>query len=183
MNDGLIERNGDLIALRFERLLHHPPPEVWAALTDPDQEAWFSGNVEIDLRVGGRYVTHHETGDTVVDRIVRLDPPRLLEHTFWEHINPDSTVSYELSDQDGGCLLVLTHRLSRADLEKAAQLYQWVGNPFSLVPRSAAGWHRLLDQLDAHLDGAEYAGTAEEMAVVLERYSAQAGSLEADGRD
>ena len=127
--------------------------------------------MEIDLAVGGQYVTYHETGDRVVDRIVRLDPPHLLEHTFWVHINPDALVTYELEPSSAGCQLTLTHHLSIHDLRRAAEVYKW-DDPMSQVPRTGAGWHRLLDNLEAGLDGrtAESpAGTPD----LVERYAAQ----------
>lgn len=151
---GTVERSGDVVRLRYERHLGHPVETVWRALTEPSElGAWFGGKVEADLRVGGDYVTHHHTGDRVVDTIVRLDPPRLLEHTFWKHVNPDALVTYELEPTDGGCRLVLTHSLSAADLRRAAESYNWAGDPLDQLKNTAAGWHRLLDGLEAALDG------------------------------
>jgi uncharacterized protein YndB with AHSA1/START domain len=155
MVDGTVERQGKWIVLRYERHLRHPVEVVWRALTEPSEVAvWFGGRVDVDLRQGGEYVTYHETGDRVVDRITRLEPPRLFEHTFWVHLNPDARVTYELDPADGGCRLVLTHRLTEDDLAVAAETYGWT-DPMAEVPRTAAGWHRLLDRLGAALDGTD----------------------------
>lgn len=152
MTDGTVERDGKWITLRYQRQLRHPVSVVWRALTEPAEAgAWFGGKVEVDLRVGGEYVTYHEGGDRVVDRIVRLDPPHLLEHTFWVHLNPDALVTYELAEVPEGCRLALTHRLTTDDLEKAAAAYGW-DDPMAQVPRTAAGWSRLLDLLEEALD-------------------------------
>jgi uncharacterized protein YndB with AHSA1/START domain len=172
VTDGTIERAGDRITLRYERRLRHPVEVVWRALTDPSEAGgWFGGRFEIDLRVGGEYITYHQTGDRVVDRIVRLDPPRLLEHTFWMHLNPDALVTYELEPSPDGCHLTLTHQMSVNDLRKAAAFYGW-DDPMSQVPRTGAGWHHLLDLLEGALDGQRSADPVEITALV-ERYAAQ----------
>jgi uncharacterized protein YndB with AHSA1/START domain len=122
VTDGTIEREGKWITLRYERNLRHPVEVVWRALTEPAEAgAWFGGQVEVELREGGEYITHHETGDRVVDRITRLEPPRLFEHTFWVHLNPDARVTYELEPAAEGCRLVLVHRMSVDDLAGAAK--------------------------------------------------------------
>jgi hypothetical protein len=33
--DGILRRDGERVAVRFERVLDAPQAEVWAALTDP----------------------------------------------------------------------------------------------------------------------------------------------------
>lgn len=173
MTDGTVERAGDRVTLRYERHLRHPVDAVWTAITDPAAIAsWFGGQVEIDLRVGGEYVVTHQTGDRVVDRIVRLEPPRLLAHTFWQNLNPDALVTYELSPDPVGCLLTLTHTLSTRDLEKAAAAYSWVGDPMSLLPRTGAGWHMILDRLGAALEGREVSTSEEDVAGLQQRYEA-----------
>jgi uncharacterized protein YndB with AHSA1/START domain len=65
-----------------------PRERVWDAWTDPDRVArWFgpegfeTGEVEIDLRVGGRYALVMARGEArhpVVYEIVELEAPRLL---------------------------------------------------------------------------------------------------------
>src|SRR4029077_13260225 len=119
--EGTIEQHGEMVTCRFERLLRHPVEVVWQAITEPDEiERWMGTRPEIDLRPGGRYVTRHRTGDEVLDLIPRLEPPRLLEHTFWEHVNPSARVTWELSPAGDGCRLVLTPPLSPRALPAAA---------------------------------------------------------------
>jgi uncharacterized protein YndB with AHSA1/START domain len=150
-----VERAEGRVVLRYERVLRHPIADVWRAITDPDEiDRWWGTKPEIDLRVGGEYVSHHATGDRVVDRIVRLEPPRLLEHTFWQHVNPDARVTYELSPVADGTRLVLTHALTEQDLRIAAEALAWQGDPYDLLSRTAAGWPRLLSALDGSI-GAE----------------------------
>jgi uncharacterized protein YndB with AHSA1/START domain len=143
-----VRRSGDRIVLRYERVLHHPVEDVWSAITDPDRiHAWWGTRPEIDLRVGGDYVSHHATGDRVVDRIVRLEPPHVLAHTFWQHVNPDALVTYELRSVDEGTLLALTHEMTENDLRNAADSMKWDGDIYDLMSRTAAGWPRLLTAL------------------------------------
>ena len=121
---------------------------------DPDRiNAWWGTRPEIDLRVGGDYVSHHATGDRVVDRIVRLEPPHVLAHTFWQHVNPDALVTYELQPIDEGTLLVLTHEMTEHDLRNAAEKMNWDGDIYDLMSRTAVGWPRLLTKLAASLPG------------------------------
>jgi len=149
-----VQRSGDRISLRYERVLRHPVEVVWAAITDPDQiNGWWGTRPEIDLRVGGDYVSYHATGDRVVDRIVRLEPPYVLAHTFWQHVNPDALVTYELRPTDDGTLLVLTHEMTENDLRTAAESMQWDGDIYDLLSRTAAGWPRLLTKLASSLPG------------------------------
>jgi len=149
-----VQRSGDRIVLRYERVLRHPVEDVWAAITDPEQiNAWWGTRPEIDLRVGGDYVSYHATGDRVVDRVVRLEPPRVLAHTFWQHVNPDALVTYELQPIDEGTLLVLTHEMTEHDLRNAAEKMNWDGDIYDLMSRTAAGWPRLLTKLAASLPG------------------------------
>ena len=71
-------------------------------------------------------------------RIRAWRPPALLEYTWPEAAaNGDSTVRFELTADDGGCRLILTHRLpSGGDL-----------------PDFASGWHWHLDALANAIDG------------------------------
>lgn len=147
-----LHRKGDRITLRYERVLPHPIDDVWRAVTDPDEiSRWWGTRPEIDLRVDGEYVSHHETGDRVVDRIVRLEPPRVFAHTFWQHLNPDSLVTYELTPIAEGTLLVLTHELTEDDLRMAADAFAADVDIYELLSRTAGGWPRLLVALTESL--------------------------------
>jgi uncharacterized protein YndB with AHSA1/START domain len=156
---GTLERTGDGYAIRFERRFDSAVDVVWRALTEPEQlKQWTgAGEVEIDLVAGGRFVSR-VTGppqlvETILaeggalethDTVLRVEPPRLLEHTF--NGSPASVVSWELSPDGPGCLLRLTHT-ERADTEgtqKASYL---------------AGWHDLLDSLAEVVAGAREPGT------------------------
>lgn len=154
MTEGTIEQTDDRYVLRYERVFRRPVEVVWHAITDADEvRTWAGTDPQIDLRVGGEYVTHHASGDRVVDRIVRLEAPRLIEHTFWQHINPEALVTYGLEPISVGTRLVLTHILTAVDVQTAAEALSWRGDPYELVIRTSKGWPRLLDSLGQMLDG------------------------------
>jgi uncharacterized protein YndB with AHSA1/START domain len=173
VSDGTIEQGDEMVTCRFERLLRHPVEVVWRAITEPDEiDRWMGTRPEIDLRPGGHYITHHRTGDRVVDRITRLEPPRLLEHTFWEHVNPSARVTWELSPAGDGCRLVLTHRLSLEDVRRAAATVAAGDDIVTIISRNCAGWHRLLDMLAATLDGPPAPRTDQGHKALQEHYAA-----------
>src|SRR5947209_12639395 len=97
MNDGLIEASDGHLIFHYERELPCSVDVVWRAITDPiENESWFGGSMEIELQPGGQFVSH-QGGMRVVDRVVRIEPPTLLEHTFWVEINPSAVVTWELT--------------------------------------------------------------------------------------
>jgi uncharacterized protein YndB with AHSA1/START domain len=164
--EGTIDRDGEYVVFRCERTLPLPVPRVWAALTEPALiERWLGRRPELDLRPGGAYVVEHGNGMRVTDRVLRADPPTLFEHTFWESVNPDATVTWELAeDGDGGTgdgagggvgtsgsRLTLTHKLSDADLDNAASTVAASADRGVIIARNAEGWRRVLDKLAASL--------------------------------
>jgi len=174
MSDGTIERAAVRVTFRYERRLRHPIEEVWKAITDPAEiGAWAGTRPELDLEPGGRYVTHHGSGHTVVDRIVRVEPPTLFEHTFWVDVNPSGLVTWELSPTEDGCLLVLTHSLDLDDVRRGASTVALGDSESVIVARNGAGWHRLLDLLQARLDGRTTAWSSEMQQALRERYAAK----------
>jgi uncharacterized protein YndB with AHSA1/START domain len=108
--------------IRFERLLPGPIERVWAYLVEADKRArWLAGG-EFDLRVGGRIElifdnnslsddkNPESTGGRFEGRITRLEPLRLLAHT-WSWDGRDSDVTYELEPRGKDVLLTIHHRL------------------------------------------------------------------------
>lgn len=155
-DDGTIDQRDGRVVFRYQRELRHPIDRVWRAITDPDELAqWLGTRPELELRVGGLYVMIHTSPDgatvqRVEDRVVRVEPPRLFEHTFWRELNPSALVTWELTPSGDGTRLELTHELDRGDVESVAGQDSIV----TIMSRNAAGWHRLLDRVTALLDGA-----------------------------
>jgi uncharacterized protein YndB with AHSA1/START domain len=111
-------------AIRLERLLDAPPETVWRYLTEADlRSRWFMGGT--DAPPAGEFdlvVDHDNLSDDVVpypeshagykgaiwtEKVIRFEPPRLLETTFQGGKN--GTVTYELSPEGDRTRLVLTH--------------------------------------------------------------------------
>jgi uncharacterized protein YndB with AHSA1/START domain len=163
-DEGILERTDGRVVLRYERTLAHPVDVVWRALTDAgEHERWSGWRTEIDLVEGGELVTTHQTGDRVVDRITRVDPPHVFQHTFWFDQAPQSLVTWTLHpDGDGGCRLVLTHEFADGEVPDEAS--------------NAAGWHGLLDLLAASLDGHHERPGPAMWESLTERYRARLGA-------
>jgi uncharacterized protein YndB with AHSA1/START domain len=110
--DGVLEQTASGGVIRFERHLAHPVTEVWSAITTPERLAdwWlpFDADITVDLRPGGLMVMS-ATGDeplTITCEVLRVDPPRLFEHT---HVDPGSRMLWELEPVGDGCVLRLSH--------------------------------------------------------------------------
>src|SRR5437763_9360845 len=112
-------------AIRLERTLDAPVETVWRYLTEADlRSRWFMGGTdatglgEFDLVVDhdrlsdDKNVPYPESyaafkGAVWAEKVLRYDPPRLLETTFQGGKN--GTVTYELVPEGGQTRLVLTH--------------------------------------------------------------------------
>ena len=143
--------------LRFERLLPGPIERVWAFLTEGEHRAkWLAGG-STELKVGGAVrlefnhnnLTPHDDppperfadqqeGVVHTGKVLRCEPPRLLEHTWDEGDGHISAVTFELTQQGEQVLLVLTHR--RAGSRRA-------------LVQTSGGWHVHLDILATVLSG------------------------------
>jgi uncharacterized protein YndB with AHSA1/START domain len=141
--DGTLEPAAEGWMLRFERVYPHPPQEVWDALTRPERlvQWMYPGEVEvsIDLVEGGGYDVRSIAGDPweVHMTVLRVDPPRLLEHT---HVNPSAVMRWQLDPDGQGCRLLFTQS------EPAREPV--VENHF------LSGMHHSLDRLADELAGA-----------------------------
>lgn len=119
----VVERIGP-DTIRLERLLDASPQMVWRYLTEAKlREQWFMGGT--DAEAGGVFdlVVDHDKlssdevpapdnyqcfkGRVFHEKVLRFDPPRLLETTFQGGDN--GVVTYELKSEEGKTRLVLTH--------------------------------------------------------------------------
>ena len=119
-----IERVGS-DAIRLERVLDAPVDTVWRYLTEAElRQRWFMGGTdatgvgEFDLLVDHDKLSDNENvpypesyaqfkGAVWTEKVLRFDPPRLLETTFQGGKN--GVVTYELFADGERTRLVLTH--------------------------------------------------------------------------
>ncbi|GAA5083070.1 uncharacterized protein YndB with AHSA1/START domain [Thermocatellispora tengchongensis] len=144
----LVATDDGRFAVRFERVLDHPPQKVWRALTEPGHlAAWFPVLVEFHAVAGAalrfelkpeakrRFDIAEDEDTASYGEVIAADPPRLLEYTWGNEI-----LRWELQPHgDTACRLVFTNVFDERD----------TGAP------AAAGWHVALDLLTAALDGRE----------------------------
>lgn len=139
---GIIERDGKGGTIRFERLLNHPVPRVWEAVTTPEGlGGWwlpFPATISVDLIVGGQIAfSAMEFGEAPMTcEILEVDPPHRLVHT---HFDRSMTIAWELTPEGEGCLLRLTQHTP--DIEAA------------ISQGHVVGLHHSLDRLEPALRG------------------------------
>ena len=127
-------------SLELVRRLRQPIDKVWAALTTPERLTAWMGVEWLGeagpLRIGAPFDYRFANTDLESrGRVLVLDPPRVLEHSWFENIPPAAVVRWALEPDGGGCVLTLTHR----------------AGPPEDGPRTAAGWTQLLESLAASL--------------------------------
>jgi uncharacterized protein YndB with AHSA1/START domain len=110
--------------IRLERLLDAPAETVWRYLTEAElRSQWFMGGTdakpggEFDLLVDHDNLSEDEVpypesyaaskGMTWTEKVLRFEPPRLLETSFQSGRN--GTVTFELFPEGGKTRIVVTH--------------------------------------------------------------------------
>ena len=140
MNDfGTMTLHGTTRTLRFERVLDHPPTDVWSALTEPASLGEWLAAAEVEPGPEGTITLDFGEGGIEKCRITLWDPPRALAYE-WNFLGEKPThVSWELETVSDGAAtrLTLEHTLLDA----------------GVAPDYGAGWHAHLDQLAGHLAG------------------------------
>jgi uncharacterized protein YndB with AHSA1/START domain len=124
--------NEDQLILRFERHYEQDIERVWQALTDDTElSAWSPWNARVDAVPGGT-ITLTFPGASQGDKATVLEARK--PHLF-AFEGQGEILSWHLSTDDRGCLMVFTHTVS---------------DP-AHTPYTAAGYHICLDQLDTLL--------------------------------
>lgn len=111
-------------SIRLERLLDAPPERVWDYLTKAElREQWFMGGTDARPQAEFELLVDHDKlseeqvpypdtfecfkGRVFKEKVLKFDPPRLLETTFQG--GKGGIVTYELFAEGGKTRLVLTH--------------------------------------------------------------------------
>lgn len=125
--------------VRFERVLPGPAARVWEHLTGAKHvPVWFGGEGVIEPRVGGAITL---MSGMFTGTVREWQPRKRLVHTMslTGVPAPETTVTYDLAEQDGAVHLTLSQGTLAA--------------PF--LAGSFSGWHTFLDRLEAMLRGEE----------------------------
>jgi uncharacterized protein YndB with AHSA1/START domain len=123
--------------LTLTRRLRQPVAKVWSAIATPARIAdWMGAEWLSDpaapLSVGARFDFRFRHSDLPSEgRVLRFEPPRLIEFTWFENLPSSGRVEWALEPDGEGCLLTLTNRFGMVDD----------------APRTAAGWAAIIDQL------------------------------------
>jgi uncharacterized protein YndB with AHSA1/START domain len=111
--------------LRFERLLPGPVERVWSFLTESEKRGRWLASGNWELRPGGRVELHFEHDQlqseptppqyrdmqmSFTGKVLRCEPPHVLEFTWTESSGVASEVTFELSPRGTQVLLTITHR-------------------------------------------------------------------------
>jgi uncharacterized protein YndB with AHSA1/START domain len=139
-SNGRLEELDGRPALRFERVLAHPPERVWQALTDPDEQfAWHPTPARFELEVGGRveYLEGGFIAGMATGEVTACEPQRLLAYTWPTGESVAAHLRWELAPHDDGCLLTLVQSFEDT----------------SLAVDYSAGWHICLDAFAERLAG------------------------------
>jgi len=117
--------------------IHAPASKVWDALTKPDLIKQYLFNTEVvsEWKEGSPITYKGEwEGKTFEDkgRILKMEPEKLLMSTHWSPLSgvPDSpenyhTVTYKLSEKDGGTEVAITQDNNSSEEEKAHSEENW----------------------------------------------------------
>ena len=135
--------------------LDAPADLVWAALVEPDRAAAWLGRLEPGpRRAGDRFAVRHDEVTTSWHSVVVWEPARRLE------------VTWEFPDE---CPSRLSLGLDRtATATRLALRHTGLEDPVAY----AAGWHRHLEHLVAHLGGAGGPPTWAGYDELVDRYRA-----------
>ncbi len=157
---GNLRSDGDRIAVRFERQYAGTVAEIWSALTEPARvRRWLAEVVDGVIGPGETFTFRfgESEEERAFCRVRACRPPHLLELDWKVGQEDPSVVRFELSEVNGGTLLVVDHR--------------------RLPPVGAsgysAGWHAYLRTL-ADFDSAAWDAR---FAAVLPAYRAQQAAL------
>lgn len=126
----------------YEVTVARPAAEVWTAITEKTQvDTYYFAPLAGDLtHEGQEFFYGSEEGQAIVGRILRFEPPGVLEHSFRfaEPGAPESTATYLLREADGQTVVRIEHRG-----------YAPGSQPYADI---AMGWPIILSGLKAHLE-------------------------------
>jgi uncharacterized protein YndB with AHSA1/START domain len=139
---GALRRDGERVAVRFERWYPAAVDEMWAALTEPERlRRWLADVLDGAVEPGGAFTFRWSGDDAQTARCaVRVfDPPRTLEIDWGFAGEPASVLRIDLAPADGGTRLLLDHRLLPTD-QAAGYGAGWHAHLAALADLDLAAW-------------------------------------------
>jgi uncharacterized protein YndB with AHSA1/START domain len=124
-----------------DQFIHHPPQEVWEALTDPVLLArwWAPGDIKPVL--GHRFVLDMGEYGKQPCEVVDVDPGKLLAYTFSDG-TLNTTITWRLAAEGDGTRLFLEQ--AGFDLESPVSHQAYTG--------MGSGWPHVLARIEGILD-------------------------------
>ncbi|MBV2179703.1 SRPBCC family protein [Castellaniella sp. MT123] len=135
---GSIRRLDDVVEGQLQRIIEHPPADVWRMLTEPQRLAQWLAPGSVELRRGGAVRIDFADSGTLIESTVRaLEPGHLLEYSWSSGSQPERPLRWTLDAVERGTQLTLTVRLP-ADED---------------IAKACAGFEGHLEMLVAALEG------------------------------
>lgn len=147
---GSLRSAGGVGVVRIEDHYDTDIEDLWSALTDPGRLARWHGQVDGDLRPGGRFRMYNEANDIEsTGQVEACEPPRRLVVTTRE-----TDESYQRGNGvppfDQTCEATLT-----ADGDQTILVIEVRGMPLGKIAFYGAGWQIHAENLAAHIAGGE----------------------------
>jgi uncharacterized protein YndB with AHSA1/START domain len=146
----------DELTMEYVREYPHAVESVWEAVTTPEHlDVWMVPECRVDLRLGGTcsFSWGGPPEGAVHGTVTELDPPRLVRYSI-----EGGYLRFALEPIDGGTRLVFTHAFGPGEHVEADTSFpgsdQPAGPGTPWRPGFVAGFHGMLDLLDALLGGA-----------------------------
>jgi uncharacterized protein YndB with AHSA1/START domain len=141
--DGLLRRDGERYAVRFERRYAYRQDELWSALTEPARlRRWLGADVLAGaLGPGGEFTFrwNDDDGQTSRCRVLVWDPVSTLELEWGFGGEPDSVVRFQLAPAGEASVLTVDHRLLPAD-QAAGYAAGWQAHLDTLAGADLPSW-------------------------------------------
>ena len=145
--------------VRMESRYATTPEDLWSALTEPARLARWLGRFEGDLTQGGTFAASFTSSWTGSGRVEVCDPPRRLVARMSDE-DEETVIEATLTPEADGVLLVVEDR----------------GLPLDQLPAHGAGWQVHVEDLGAHLAGAQRSGWRERWQELIPDYRERAVS-------
>lgn len=145
--------------VRVEHVYATGIDDLWAAITQPPRLSRWIGQVEGDLRPGGRFRASFTSGWSGSGIVETCDAPHRLRVRTWQEGSDTTTMEAVLTSEGAGTRLVIEER----------------GLPLAEYADHGAGWQAHAEDLEAVVAGREPASWVDRWRELIPAYAALAG--------